>query len=349
MFLQSYSVVSQEIMSRDIYICKKDSDFKKIYNYLLNNIKKEVLVVEDERLIGLVTIEDINRLEAESVSEIRLEDIMVKSILTLNGQEAISDVRLLMKEKSIGRLPILIEGSLAGIIREENIRDYFYRGIDEGEEAIMNVFDSINEAVCVVDKTGRVIVWNKNAEKLYNITGETLKGQYLKDYFPNAIDLEVFKSKKKVTNIYHSPKEGYHVIISASPIMIGGNLYGVVSTEKGLAEVSDLQEELDKANERLDLLEKEMNIINDDPFDKILGHSKKIISRIEIAKQIAPTTASVLISGESGTGKEEFAKAIHRYSEVEGEFIPVNCAAIPSELFESEFLDMKVVLYRGQK
>ncbi|MDO7203934.1 sigma 54-interacting transcriptional regulator [Paraclostridium bifermentans] len=45
--------------------------------------------------------------------------------------------------------------------------------------------------------------------------------------------------------------------------------------------------------------------------------------------------------GESGTGKKFFARAIHDYSERKGPFIPVNCSAIPSELFESEFLDMK--------
>jgi transcriptional regulator with GAF, ATPase, and Fis domain len=53
---------------------------------------------------------------------------------------------------------------------------------------------------------------------------------------------------------------------------------------------------------------------------------------------VAPTDATVLVSGESGTGKELVAEAIHRRSRRSGEtFIRVNCAAIPRELYESEF------------
>jgi transcriptional regulator with GAF, ATPase, and Fis domain len=53
---------------------------------------------------------------------------------------------------------------------------------------------------------------------------------------------------------------------------------------------------------------------------------------------VAPTDATVLVSGESGTGKELVAEAIHRRSRRAGEtFIRVNCAAIPRELYESEF------------
>ncbi len=52
---------------------------------------------------------------------------------------------------------------------------------------------------------------------------------------------------------------------------------------------------------------------------------------------MARTNSSIFIWGESGTGKEVFARAIHDYSERKGQFIPVNCSAIPNELFESEF------------
>jgi len=87
----------------------------------------------------------------------------------------------------------------------------------------------------------------------------------------------------------------------------------------------------------LKFLESEYKRLKSDDFGNVIGRSPKIIEKIKIAKQVAKTHISVLVSGESGTGKEVFAKNIHDYSGVSGLFIPVNCSAIPNELFESEF------------
>ncbi len=69
----------------------------------------------------------------------------------------------------------------------------------------------------------------------------------------------------------------------------------------------------------------------------MIGISPIILNRISMARQIAPTSTSTMITGESGTGKEVFARAIHELSGRKGLFVPVNCSAIPNELFESEF------------
>src|SRR5437762_3595875 len=70
---------------------------------------------------------------------------------------------------------------------------------------------------------------------------------------------------------------------------------------------------------------------------EIVGSSKAIRSVIEMIEKVAPTPARVLITGENGTGKELVARAIHALNpRASGPFIEVNCAAIPSELIESE-------------
>jgi len=70
---------------------------------------------------------------------------------------------------------------------------------------------------------------------------------------------------------------------------------------------------------------------------EIVGGSEKIIELKELISRIAPTNARVLISGENGTGKELVARQIHEQSaRVKSPFIEVNCAAIPSELIESQ-------------
>ncbi len=72
-------------------------------------------------------------------------------------------------------------------------------------------------------------------------------------------------------------------------------------------------------------------------FENIIGDNEKMQKIFEVIEKVADSDSTILILGESGTGKELIAKAIHYNSyRREGPFIPVNCAAIPSELLESE-------------
>jgi two-component system nitrogen regulation response regulator NtrX len=70
---------------------------------------------------------------------------------------------------------------------------------------------------------------------------------------------------------------------------------------------------------------------------EIIGETPSIREVLELIEKVAPTNARVLITGENGSGKELVARAIHRGSPRAGKpFVEVNCAAIPSELIESE-------------
>jgi transcriptional regulator with PAS, ATPase and Fis domain len=69
----------------------------------------------------------------------------------------------------------------------------------------------------------------------------------------------------------------------------------------------------------------------------IIGHSPKLNHAIEVAAQVAATDMTVLITGESGSGKESFSKIIHQLSHRKhGQFIAVNCGAIPEGTIDSE-------------
>jgi len=70
---------------------------------------------------------------------------------------------------------------------------------------------------------------------------------------------------------------------------------------------------------------------------RIIGKSEKITDVAQLVQKVAPTKTTVLLLGESGTGKELFARAIHNLSPRRNyPFVPINCAAIPKELLESE-------------
>jgi Transcriptional regulator containing PAS, AAA-type ATPase, and DNA-binding domains len=85
-------------------------------------------------------------------------------------------------------------------------------------------------------------------------------------------------------------------------------------------------------------------------FDDIVGNSDAIHKTIEIAKRMAKTDSSVLITGESGTGKELLAHAIHQYSDREdAPFMAINCGAIPDALMESELFGYEDGSFTGAK
>ena len=72
-------------------------------------------------------------------------------------------------------------------------------------------------------------------------------------------------------------------------------------------------------------------------LDRMVGRSDAMQQLFSLIRQVATTRSSVLITGESGTGKELVARAIHHLSDrAESAFVPVNCAAIPDALMESE-------------
>jgi DNA-binding NtrC family response regulator len=91
---------------------------------------------------------------------------------------------------------------------------------------------------------------------------------------------------------------------------------------------SQLLEETDRLNRQLSY----QGVLGD-----LVGESSAMKEIFSLIRQVAPTTASVLITGESGTGKELVARAIHSLStRSQGPFVAINCAALPETLIESE-------------
>lgn len=100
-----------------------------------------------------------------------------------------------------------------------------------------------------------------------------------------------------------------------------------------LEEVDQLRERLELENAYLqEQIRVELNVAG------IVGNSQAVQATLRQIQLVAPTDATVMITGESGTGKELVARAIHEASSrMSRPLIRVNCAAIPRELFESEF------------
>lgn len=105
---------------------------------------------------------------------------------------------------------------------------------------------------------------------------------------------------------------------------------------------------LEKAalSQRVQQLEEKLG--NKYSFDGIIGNSKALLETIDLAKKVAGTDTTVLLTGETGTGKEVFAQAIHQASNRNNKnFIAINCSAFSHDLLESEMFGHKAGAFTG--
>jgi PAS domain S-box-containing protein len=154
----------------------------------------------------------------------------------------------------------------------------------------------------------------------------------------HSVDDEVFWSK---TN------KPIPVEYTSTPVTENGLLIGAVVIFRDITERKRTEEKLLNALEQVDALKQRLEMENaylieeitaDFNHHEIIGQSANVKYMVEQIELVGPTDANVLIMGESGTGKELIARAIHEVSQRKSRpLIRVNCAAIPVELFESEF------------
>ena len=154
----------------------------------------------------------------------------------------------------------------------------------------------------------------------------------------HSVDDEVFWSKSG---------KAIPVEYTSTPVTENGLLIGAVVIFRDITERKAIQAKLLNALQEVDALKQRLEKENaylleelnaDFNHHQIIGQSEKVRHMVNQIELVGQTDANVLITGESGTGKELIARAIHEVSERQGRpLIKVNCAAIPVDLFESEF------------
>ncbi len=116
-----------------------------------------------------------------------------------------------------------------------------------------------------------------------------------------------------------------------------------VDNSRAYGQIATLKDKL--AKEKVYLEQEIRDALN---FEEIVGQSAILSRVLDQVKTVAPSSATVLVTGETGTGKELIARAIHRLSpRHDGNFVKLNCAAIPTGLLESELFGHEKGAFTG--
>ena len=199
---------------------------------------------------------------------------------------------------------------------------------EEREKELKIILDSVSEGILAVDLDGRITTINPVCEKIFQRSAVELIGKRYAEVFsaeaPILRCLTEGKSYNYTENSLNTPKGRLNFLSTGRPLKDdNGNIIGAVACIKDMSEVKQLVYSLTKPSMTT--------------FDEILGTSDSLNKAKEMARMVAKGDSTVLIRGESGTGKELFARAIHMESYRQGKpFVPINCAALPDNLLESE-------------
>lgn len=210
---------------------------------------------------------------------------------------------------------------------------------EEREDRFRVVLDNISDGVISIDREGKVTTINKVASRVYDCSADEIIGQSIK-----RIDLPQYailkcldgRSLKNVKQNLITPSGRYQYISTCRPIRDSSSMVvGAVEIAKDMQEVKRMAQTFSEPSPI--------------SFSDIIGKNSTVQEAISFAQKIAATDAPVSIRGASGTGKELFARAIHTSSNRAGSFVPINCAALPDPLLESELFGYVGGAFTGGK
>lgn len=184
--------------------------------------------------------------------------------------------------------------------------------------------------VGTVAETGAaIVVWDTRQDK-----------KWIAD--PQWAERESIRGVAAQPLVFRGEVIGVFAVFMRTPVLVDELIWHRMLADHAAAAIVNARafEEIDRLKRSLEIENEYLReeVASEGAFGEIIGSSPAIRSTTEQIKVVAGTDANVMITGESGTGKELVAREIHRRSaRATGPMVKVNCAAIPHELFESEF------------
>lgn len=218
------------------------------------------------------------------------------------------------------------------------------------------IIENSYDGIYITDKNGVTLKTNSAIERITGIPKEYYIGKNVDDLMKrgilkSSVTYKVLEQKRSVSAVQYN-YSGKETLITGNPVLNDeGEIEKIVTNIRDLSELNELQAALRKANELNDSYKQEIERLKGkteyDSGVTIASDQMKLI--FEMAERIADVDATVLILGETGVGKDVLARYIYNKSvrAKQGNFIKLNCGAIPPDLLESELFGYERGAFTG--
>ncbi len=217
------------------------------------------------------------------------------------------------------------------------------RMVAEKERVLMDlkdVFEYAFDEIFVTDEQGIVVRVNSTCERHYQLAAEELVGKHVKElqkdgiFYPSAT-LEVIEKKRPI-ELVQTTKSGEYLHVRTRPVFDDeGNLRRVISYSRDLTELYQLRQKVEEMDNQLKTYKKELRETYE--HEGLIFKSLAMQKIVDTIKKVSVVDSTVLVLGETGVGKSRLVRHLHEVSHRKNEsFYEINCAALPTNLIESE-------------
>ena len=217
------------------------------------------------------------------------------------------------------------------------------RMVAEKERVLMDlkdVFEYAFDEIFVTDEQGIVVRVNSTCERHYQLAAEELVGKHVKElqkdgiFYPSAT-LEVIEKKRPI-ELVQTTKSGEYLHVRTRPVFDDeGNLRRVISYSRDLTELYQLRQKVEEMDNQLKTYKKELRETYE--HEGLIFKSLAMQKIVDTIKKVSVVDSTVLVLGETGVGKSRLVRHLHEVSHRKHEsFYEINCAALPTNLIESE-------------
>ncbi|KRF58441.1 sigma 54-interacting transcriptional regulator [Peribacillus sp. FSL K6-1552] len=221
--------------------------------------------------------------------------------------------------------------------------------------ALDAIIENSYDGIYITDQNGITLYTNSAIERITGIPKEYYIGksvdQLIKRGILNTSVTHKVVKLRRTVSVVQDNFAGKETLITGSPVFNEeGEIEQVVTNIRDLSDLNELMHELTKVNELNNQYKQEIEKLRKiTSQDGVVFVSDKMKMIYEIAERISDIDATVLILGETGVGKDVLARNIYNRSirSKKGDFVKINCGAIPADLLESELFGYEGGAFTG--